>query len=116
MSEKEKSSAGSEMLMVVVGGILLIYGLYGIFAAEFWLSAGGNMAGNRTATLHGWPARLLGFATLFGGLLVSALVTGPKYDPARSALYAKSIPYLWAAIAIALVSFAVALYLQISQR
>ncbi len=116
MSENEKSSAGSEMLMVVVGAVLLIYGLYGIFAAEYWLSAGGNMAGNRTATLHGWPARLLGFATLSGGLLVSALIAGPKYDPARSAFYAKSVPYLGAAIGVALVAFAVALYVQISQR
>lgn len=116
MNTNEKPSGGSELLMVVVGGILLVYGVYGIIAGEYWLSAGGNMAGDRTATLHGWPARFLGFATLFGGLLVSALVTGPKYDPGRTAIYEQVRPFLKVAIGAALLAFGVALFLQISQR
>lgn len=116
MTTNEKSQGGSELLMVVVGGILLIYGLYGIFAGEYWLSAGGNMAGNRTATLHGWPARCLGFATVFGGLLLSAIFAGPKYDPARSTVYERVRPFLKIGIGVALLAFGVTLYLQISQR
>lgn len=116
MTANEKPSGGSELLMVVVGAILLIYGLYGIFAGEFWLSGGGNMAGDRTATLHGWPARFLGVATLFGGLLVSALITGPKYDPARSAIYVRIRPFLKVGIGVALIAFGVAFWLQISAR